>query len=76
MENTTRNIVVTVLAIIGAVAILAALGMWLMHSTMMGGAGGMSCCSVMGVSWLIGLLVVGGAAIVVAYLLSRRRMRL
>ena len=72
MENTTRNIVVTVLAIIGALAVLAALGMWLMHTAMMGGAGGMSCCGGMGVSWLIGLLVVGGAVIVAAFLLSRR----
>ena len=76
MENTTRNIVVTILAIIGAVAVLAAFGMWFMHTAMMGGAGGMNCCGGMAVSWLIGLLVVGGAVIVAAFLLSRRRTRL
>lgn len=31
------NIVLIVLAVIGALAIIAVLGMWLMHATMMGG---------------------------------------
>ena len=61
------DIVLIILAVIGAIAIIAVLGMWLMAATMMG------CCGVTGVGfWLIGLLILAGAVAAVALLLRRK----
>lgn len=66
------HVVLVVLAVTGAVAILGAVGMWLMHGMMMGG-GMMSCCGGMG-GWLLGLLIIG-VIVVAALLLIRRGVR-
>ena len=74
------NVLMSVLAIIGAIALLFLVAMWLMMGTMMGGGmmnGGMmggstNCCSGGMVSiWLLGLLVVAG--LVAGLLLVVRR---
>ncbi len=74
MERKTTNIVLTILAIIGALAILATLGMWLMHVMMMGGAGMIGCCGDMG-GWMVGLSLIA-TVIVAAVLFLRLRTRL
>lgn len=75
MNKSALNIIVAVLAVIGAVTILALLGMWLMHAGMMGSAGMMNCCGGMMGGWLIGLLLIVVIMIAVV-LLFRRRTRL
>lgn len=72
MSKGAMSIVVTVLAVIGAVAVLALLGMWLMHAGMMGGAGVMNCCGGMMGVWLIGLLLIAAVAVAAALFLRRR----
>jgi hypothetical protein len=68
----TTDIVLIILAVIGAIAGIALLGMWLMHATMMGGVMG-GCCGVTGVGfWLIGLLILAGAVAAVAILLRHK----
>ncbi len=65
----SRNPIVLVLAIIGAVGLILLLGMWLTHGTMggmMGGGGMMS-----GWIWPLGILVVVGIVFFVV-LLTRR----
>ena len=73
-HRTAMDIVLIILAVIGAIAALAVLGMWLMSATMMGGA--MSgCCGVVGAGfWLIGLLILAGI-VAAAVLLMRREPR-
>jgi hypothetical protein len=56
--------VLVILAVIGAMAVVAVLGMWLMHATMMGGIMG---CG----GWLVGFLTM--AALVTAGLVLVRR---
>jgi hypothetical protein len=46
-QHTTR-LVLIILAVIGALAVIALLSMWLMHATMMGGNGMMDCRGIMG----------------------------
>jgi hypothetical protein len=49
---------VTILLVIGGIALLAVFGMWLMHLTMTGQMmAGMRWCGVSVGSWVIGLLV-------------------
>jgi hypothetical protein len=73
-HRTAMDIVLIILAIIGAIAALAVLGMWLMSATMMGGAMS-SCCGVVGAGfWLIGLLILAGI-VAAAVLLMRREPR-
>jgi hypothetical protein len=68
----TADIVLIILAVIGAIAVIALLGMWLMHATMMGGVMG-GCCGVTGVGfWLIGLLILAGAVAAMALLLRHK----
>jgi hypothetical protein len=70
-HRNTADIVLIILAMIGAIAVIAVLGMWLMHATMMGGA--MSgCCGVAGAGfWLIGLLILAGIVASVVLLMRR-----
>ena len=70
-HRTALDIVLIILAVIGAIAALAVLGMWLMSATMMGGA--MSgCCGVAGAGfWLIGLLILAGILAAVVLLMRR-----
>jgi len=63
------DVLLIVLAVIGALAVIAALSMWLMHATMMGGM--MNCCGGMAGGWLIGLLAI--AVLVTAAILLFRR---
>lgn len=66
-DGNRSNPVVLILAVIGGIALLAVLGMWLLHGSMMMGGSLMG-----GGGWLIGLLILGAlVALVVA--LSRRR---
>jgi len=67
------NVVLIVLAVIGALAILAFIGMWVMHGTMMGGMGGMmNCCGGMMMGgWLLGLLVLVGIVAAAVWLIRR-----
>lgn len=72
-EKNTEQVLLIVLGVIGAFAILWLLGMWLMHTTMMGGGmmGSMTGCGVFCFLPLVVLAVaVVGLAIV---LLSRNR---
>jgi hypothetical protein len=68
------QIVLIVLAVIGAIAVASILGIWLMHGTMMGG--GMACCGVSNIVYgfiLLLMLVVIGAAIYAC--LRRKRLQ-
>ncbi|HEY3122827.1 MAG TPA: hypothetical protein VGK70_02050 [Thermoanaerobaculia bacterium] len=60
----SRNPAVLVLAIIGALALMFLLGMWLTHGTMMGGM-------MRGWAWPLGVLVVVGIVVLIV-LLTRR----
>lgn len=74
MSNLAKALLV-ILAVIRAIALIALLGIWLMHTAMMGGTGMMDCCPggmMAGVSWLLGLLALIGLAAAV-FLLVRRR---
>jgi uncharacterized membrane protein len=75
VNKKTSNVVLTILAVIGGVAVLAVLGMWLMHAGMMGGAGMMNCCGGMMGGGLAGLLLIV-AVVVAAFIILRRRTRL
>jgi hypothetical protein len=70
-HRSTSDIVLIILAVIGAIAVLGVLGMWLMAATMMDGA--MSgCCGVAGAGfWLIGLLLLAGIVAAVVLLMRR-----
>jgi uncharacterized integral membrane protein len=61
------NLVLVILAVIGAHAVVAMLGMWLMHATMMGGIMG---CG----GWLVGSLIMA-ALVTVGLVLVRRQQR-
>jgi hypothetical protein len=65
------HIVLIILAILGAIAVITVLAMWLVYATMMGGT--MSgCCGVPGVGfWLIGLLTLAGIVAAVVLLMRR-----
>jgi polyferredoxin len=67
-HQNTRNLVLVILAIIGAIAVIAVPGMWLMHVTMMGGMMG---CG----GWLVGVLIVA-VLVTVGIVLVRRQERL
>lgn len=74
MAQNGTNLLLLVLAVIGGIAILAWIGMALMHGSMMGGGmmgggvmGGMSA----GV-WLLGFLAVAGIVAIIV-LFTRRR---
>jgi hypothetical protein len=66
------QIVLIVLAIIGAIAVVSIVGMWLMHGTMMGGS--MACCGIGNIVYgffiLLALVVIGAAV----YGLVRRKL--
>jgi hypothetical protein len=65
MANLKRiNLVLVILAVIGAIAVVGVLGMWLMHATMMGGMMG---CG----GWFAGVLIM--AALVIAGIVLVRR---
>jgi hypothetical protein len=70
-HRNTTDIVLIILAMISAIAVIAALGMWLMSAAMMGGA--MSgCYGVAGAGfWLIGLLILAGIVASVVLLMRR-----
>ena len=75
-EKKIQNVVILVLAVIGAIAILAVLGMWLMHATMggmMGDGMGAMAGSMGRRSVFILLLIV--AVIILAVALTRRGRR-
>jgi uncharacterized membrane protein len=61
------NLVLVILAVIGAMAVVAVLGMWLMHATMMGGILG---CG----GWLVGSLIMA-ALVTAGFVLVRRQQR-
>ena len=70
----TRRVVLIVLALLGSLVSLWVLGMWLMHSMMMGGGmmGSMACPAFC----FLPLLLLGLAVMVVAIsLLRRNRMK-
>jgi len=67
-NQNTRHLVLVILAVIGAIAVIAVLGMWLMHATMMGGLMG---CG----GWLLGVLIVA-VLVTVVIVLARRQERL
>ena len=77
MDSKISNVILIVLAVIGAVAVVTVIGMWLMHATMMGGGGMMGGAGMMGSGmmwlWPVGLLVL---VALVAFLLLRLRPRL
>jgi hypothetical protein len=62
------NLVLVILAVIGAITAIAVLGMWLMHATMMGGM--MGCEGL-----LVGLLIIA-VLVTVGIVLVRRQERL
>ena len=66
----TRRVVLIVLVILGSLVSLWVLGMWLMHSMMMGGGmmGSMACPAFC----FLPLLLLGLAVMVVAIILLRR----
>ena len=79
-DRNIGRILLIVLAVIGAVALIVLLAMWLMMGTIMGGGMGMmdgqntNCCSgwMMGGMYLLwGLVILGFAALV--FLLTRRK---
>jgi hypothetical protein len=65
------NMVLIILAVIGAIVVVSVLGMWLTHTGMMGG-GMMDGGGMMGGGWLIWLLIII-AVIIAAVLLIRRK---
>jgi hypothetical protein len=75
VNRKTSTVVLTILAAVGALVVLAVLGMWLMHAGMMGGAGVMNCCGGMMGGRLVGLLLIA-AVVVAAFIILRRRTRL
>ena len=66
------QIVMIVLAVIGAIVLVSIVGMWLMHVTMMGGS--MACCGVGNIVYgffiLLAFVVIGAAF----YALIRRKL--
>ena len=66
----TKRVVLIVLAVLGGVVSLWVIGMWLMHSTMIGGGmmGSMACPAFC----FLPLLLLGLAVMVVAIILLRR----
>jgi predicted lipid-binding transport protein (Tim44 family) len=69
MANQKRiNLVLVILAVIGAIAVIAVLGMWLMHATMMGGM--MGCGGL-----FVGFLIIA-ALVIAGIVLVRRQERL
>lgn len=72
-ERNIGKILLLALAVIGAIALVAVLGMWLMMGGTMMSGGMMNCCGGnMMWGWLVGLLAVA-ALITAAILLIRRR---
>lgn len=75
MDRQTSNVVLIVLAVIGALAVIGLLGMWLMPAMMggmMGGSGMMNCCGgMMGFS-ILGLLFVGVIVVISVFLVLRK----
>lgn len=74
-ERNLSNIFLVALAIIGALALIWLLAMWLMMAGMMGaGMGMMECCQNMGaVNWVLGLLATAGLVAAFVLLIRRRR---
>lgn len=71
----TKRVVLIVLALLGSLVTLWVLGMWLMHSMMMGSSGMMGSMACPAFCFLP-LLLVGVAVLVLAIVLLRRnRMR-
>lgn len=70
MIKNATNVVLAALAVIGAIALVGVVGMWLMHASMMGGmmVGGMTT-----IGCGIGGLLFVGVIIAVIFLLLRRR---
>lgn len=66
-RHTTR-LVLIILAVIGALAVIGLLGMWLMHATMMGGMMG---CG----GFFVGFLIIA-ALVTAGIVLVRRKERL
>ena len=62
------NFVLVILAVTGAIAVIAVLGMWLMHATMMGGM--MGCGGL-----FVGFLIIA-ALVTAGIVLVRRKERL
>jgi hypothetical protein len=73
-EKNVESIVLIVLAVIGSVAIITVLGMWLLHVTMMG-TGGIAAVAGGVSSRLFTLFIIAAALIVVALILLRRSKR-
>lgn len=73
MAKNLSNILLVVPAIIGAIALLALLVIWLMMAGMMGtGMGMMNCCQNMSTAaWVLGVLVLAGLVAIVAYFIRR-----
>ena len=68
MANQKRiHLVLVILAVIGAHAVVAVLGMWLMHATMMGG--------MLGGGLLVGFLIIA-ALVLAGIVLVRHKARL
>ena len=67
----TKRVVLIVLAALGALVSLWVLGMWLMHSMMMG-SGGMMGAMACPAFCFLPLLLLGAAVMVVAIILARR----
>lgn len=71
-EKNTMKILLIVLAIIGTIALVAILGMWLMMGGMMSGGRMMNCCGGgMMWGWFVGFLVIAGLIAAVAWLVRR-----
>lgn len=69
-DRGVERVVSIVLIVIGALVIIAVLGMWLMHTMMMGGMmGSMSGCTLL---CSVPLLLLGAVVIVLAVVLLRR----
>jgi len=69
------RLVLIILAVIGALAVIGLLGMWLMHATMMGGNGMMDCRGLMGGGGWGGLLIIAVIVAAAVFLIGRKSRR-
>ena len=65
------QIVLIVLAVIGTIALVSIVGMWLMHGTMMGGS--TACCGIGNIVYSFVLLLAIVGIVAAMYALTRRK---